>query len=215
VGYGSGGVLTEAVRRNPYTVVLLDEMEKAHPDVFNMLLQILEDGRLTDAQGPTASSRTTIPIATSNPGTDALSPDKRPIGFVQSATPSYAEARTLVLHEVKRFFKPEFLNRLDDVIVFHYLEPKDVRAIAALFVDELVRRLAATRKVEVLVDEAVLDKLAADGFDPVYGARPLRREVERQLENPLAMKIVTGECPDGSQVRVQVRGGQIAFVIGV
>jgi ATP-dependent Clp protease ATP-binding subunit ClpC len=215
IGYGEGGQLTERVRRNPYTVVLLDEMEKAHPDVFNMLLQILEDGRLTDAQGRTVSFRNTILIGTSNLGTEALSPDKRPIGFVQSATPSYAEARTLVLHEVKRFFKPEFLNRLDDVIVFHYLEPKDVRAIAALFVDELVRRLAATRKVEVLVDEAVLDKLAADGFDPVYGARPLRREVERQLENPLAMKIVTGECPDGSQVRVQVRGGQIAFVIGV
>jgi len=139
---------------------------------------------------------------------------RRPIGFVQSATPSYAEARDLVLHEVKRFFKPEFLNRLDDVIVFHYLEPKDVRAIAAMFVDELVQRLAATRKAEIVVDDTVLDKLAADGFDPVYGARPLRREVERQLENPLAMRIVTGKCPDGSRVRVQVREAQIAFAIG-
>jgi len=213
IGYGEGGQLTERVRRNPYTVVLLDEMEKAHPDVFNMLLQILEDGRLTDAQGRTVSFRNTILIGTSNLGTEALSPDKRPIGFVQSATPSYAETRTLVLHEVKRFFKPEFLNRLDDVIVFHYLEPKDVRAIAAMFVAELVRRLA-NRKVEVLVDEAVLDKLAADGFDPVYGARPLRREVERQLENPLAMRIVTGACPDGSRVRVHLQEGQIAFEIG-
>ena len=214
IGYGEGGQLTERVRRNPYTVVLLDEMEKAHPDVFNMLLQILEDGRLTDAQGRTVSFRNTILIGTSNLGTEALSPDKRPIGFVQSATPSYAEARDLVMHEVKRFFKPEFLNRLDDVIVFHYLEPKDVRAIAALFVDELVRRLAQ-RKVEVLVDDAVLDKLAADGFNPVYGARPLRREVERQLENPLAMRMVTGDCPDGSRVRVQVREGQITFAIRV
>ena len=214
IGYGEGGQLTERVRRNPYTVVLLDEMEKAHPDVFNMLLQILEDGRLTDAQGRTVSFRNTILIGTSNLGTEALSPDKRPIGFIQSATPSYAEARDLVLHEVKRFFKPEFLNRLDDVIVFHYLEPKDVRAIAAMFVDELVRRLLASRRVEVLVEDPVLDKLAADGFDPVYGARPLRREVERQLENPLAMRIVTGECPDGSRVRVQVREGQITFEFG-
>jgi len=210
IGYGEGGQLTERVRRNPYTVVLLDEMEKAHPDVFNMLLQILEDGRLTDAQGRVVSFRNTILVGTSNLGTEALSPDKRPIGFVQSATPTYAEARDLVLHEVKKFFKPEFLNRLDDVIVFHYLEPPDVRQIARIFVDELVHRLAL-RKIRVVVEDAVLDKLAADGFDPVYGARPLRREVERQLENPLAMKIVTGECPEGSQVRVELSQGAIGF----
>ncbi len=212
IGYGEGGQLTERVRRNPYTVVLLDEMEKAHPDVFNMLLQILEDGQLTDAQGRMVSFRNTILIGTSNLGTESLSPDKRPIGFIQSATPSYAEARDLVLHEVRKFFKPEFLNRLDDIMVFHYLEPAHVRAIATIFVDELVRRLAQ-RKIEVLVDEAVLDKLAADGFDPVFGARPLRREVERQLENPLAMKIVTGECPEQSRVRVRLRNAQISFRI--
>jgi len=212
IGYGEGGQLTERVRRNPYTVVLLDEMEKAHPDVFNMLLQILEDGQLTDAQGRMVSFRSTILIGTSNLGTESLSRDKRPIGFVQSATPSYAEARDLVLHEVRKFFKPEFLNRLDDVIVFHYLEPEHVRAIATIFVAEFVGRLAQ-RKIEVLVDEAVLDKLAKDGFDPVFGARPLRREVERQLENPLAMKIVTGECPEQSRVQVQLRNAQISFRI--
>jgi ATP-dependent Clp protease ATP-binding subunit ClpC len=214
IGYGEGGQLTERVRRNPYTVVLLDEMEKAHPDVFNMLLANPGGRPAHRRPGPAVSFRNTILIGTSNLGTEALSPDKRPIGFVQFATPSYAEARDLVMHEVKRFFKPEFLNRLDDVIVFHYLEPKDVRAIAAMFVDELVRRLAATRKVEVLLEDAVLDKLAADGFDPVYGARPLRREVERQLENPLAMRIVTGACPDGSRVWVQVRDGAIAIQVG-
>ena len=148
-----------------------------------MLLQILEDDRVTDAQGRAVSFRNTILIGTSNLGTEALPPDERPIGFVQSTAPSCAEARALVLHEVKRFFKPEFLNRLDDVIVFHSLEPKDVRAVAQMFVDEAVRRLAAARKVEVLVYETVLDKLAADGFDPVYGVGPLRREAERQLEN--------------------------------
>ncbi|WP_295578585.1 AAA family ATPase [uncultured Lamprocystis sp.] len=190
-----------------------DRGQKAHPDVFNMLLQILEDGRLTDAQGRTVSFRNSILIGTSNLGTETLSLDKRPIGFVQSATPSYAEARDLVMHKVRKFFKPEFLNRLDDVIVFHHLEPADVRAIAQLFVNALVRRLA-TRKIEVLVEDAVLDKLAADGFDPIYGARPLRREVERQLENPLAMKIVTGDCPDGSRVRVLVRDGEIVLEPG-
>ncbi|MEA3274192.1 MAG: AAA family ATPase [Pseudomonadota bacterium] len=212
IGYGEGGQLTERVRRNPYTVVLLDEVEKAHPDVFNMLLQILEDGQLTDAQGRLVSFRNTILIGTSNLGTESLAPDKRPIGFIQSASPSYAEARDLVMHEVKRFFKPEFLNRLDDVIVFHYLEPADVRRIAQMFVDELVRRLAR-RKIEVIVADEVLDKLAADGFDPVYGARPLRREVERQLENPLAMMIVTGKCPDGSRVQARLRDTKIRFEV--
>jgi ATP-dependent Clp protease ATP-binding subunit ClpC len=212
IGYGEGGQLTERVRRNPYAVVLLDEVEKAHPDVFNMLLQILEDGQLTDAQGRPVSFRNTILIGTSNLGTEALSPDKRPIGFVQSATPTYAEARDLVMHEVKRFFKPEFLNRLDDVIVFHYLEKEHVRSITRMFVDELVDRLAR-RGIRVEVSDEVLDKLAADGFDPVYGARPLRREVERQLENPLAMKIVRGECEKGSRVKASVAGDGVRFSI--
>jgi ATP-dependent Clp protease ATP-binding subunit ClpC len=212
IGYGEGGQLTERVRRNPYAVVLLDEVEKAHPDVFDMLLQILEDGRLTDAQGRAVSFRNTILIGTSNLGTEALSPDKRPMGFMQSATPDYREARELVMHEVKRFFKPEFINRLDDLIVFHYLEAEHVRRIARMFVDELVQRLAR-RRIRVAVDDAVLDKLAKEGFDPVYGARPLRREVERQLENPLAMKIVKGECGGDSRVTAVLRNGRIEFLV--
>jgi ATP-dependent Clp protease ATP-binding subunit ClpC len=212
IGYGEGGQLTEKVRHNPYSVVLLDEMEKAHPDVFNMLLQILEDGRLTDAQGRTVSFRNTILIGTSNLGTEALSPDKRPIGFVQSATPGYEEAKQLVLYEVKKFFKPEFLNRLDDVIVFHYLEQEHVRQIAEMFVDELRQRMAV-QGITLEVEQAVIDKLARDGFDPVYGARPLRREVERQVENPLAMQIVKGECAEGNRVQVTLRDGAIHFEI--
>ncbi|MCB1873684.1 MAG: ATP-dependent Clp protease ATP-binding subunit, partial [Gammaproteobacteria bacterium] len=203
IGYGEGGQLTEKVRRNPYSVVLLDEVEKAHPDVFNMLLQILEDGQLTDAQGRTVSFRNTILIGTSNLGTETLSPDKRPIGFIQSAMPDYQEARQLVMREVKRFFKPEFLNRLDDIIVFHYLEQEDVLQIARMFVDELVERMHS-RDIELEVDDAVIEKLARDGFDPVYGARPLRREVEHQVENPLAMKIVNGACPVHSRVRIRL-----------
>lgn len=212
IGYGEGGQLTEKVRRNPYTVVLLDEVEKAHPDVFNMLLQILEDGHLTDAQGRTVSFRNTILIGTSNLGTESLSPDKRPIGFMRSVTPSYKEARELVLHEVKKFFKPEFLNRLDDVIVFHYLEQEHLRRIADMFVNELVERMQQ-KNITLRVNEAVTDKLAKEGSDPVYGARPLRREVERQVENPLAMKIIKGECPGGSRVDVTVEDGAIMFKV--
>jgi ATP-dependent Clp protease ATP-binding subunit ClpC len=213
IGYGEGGQLTERVRRQPYSVVLLDEVEKAHPDVFNMLLQILEDGRLTDAQGRTISFRNTVLIGTSNLGTETLSPDKRPIGFVHDATPGYEESRQLVLTEVKKFFKPEFLNRLDDIIVFHYLEPGHVRRIVEMFVAELTSRLLE-QDIQLDVDAAVLDKLARDGFDPVFGARPLRREVERQVENPMAMKIVRGECPRGSRVRVVLKDDVVAFHVG-
>lgn len=212
IGYGEGGQLTEKVRRNPYTVVLLDEVEKAHPDIFNMLLQILEDGHLTDAQGRTVSFRNTILIGTSNLGTEALTPDKRPIGFIQSLTPDYQEAQHLVMHEVRKFFKPEFLNRLDDIIVFHYLETEHVRQIAEMFVKELVDRMKV-RRIILEVNDAVIDKLAEDGFDPIYGARPLRREVELQVENPLAMKIVRGECPENSHVIVKLMDNTIDFVI--
>ncbi|MDJ0806299.1 MAG: AAA family ATPase, partial [Gammaproteobacteria bacterium] len=162
--------------------------------------------------GRKVSFRNTILIGTSNLGTEALSPDKRPIGFVQSATPGYEEAKQLVLHEVKKFFKPEFLNRLDDVIVFHYLEQEHVHRIARMFVAELTERMAV-QNITLVVDAEVIDKLARDGFDPVYGARPLRREVERQVENPLAMKIVKGECLQGNRVRVELSKGHIVFTI--
>jgi ATP-dependent Clp protease ATP-binding subunit ClpC len=213
IGYGEGGQLTEKVRHNPYTVVLLDEVEKAHPDVFNMLLQILEDGQLTDAQGRTVSFRNTILIGTSNLGTEALTPEKRPIGFIKSEVPDYHEAKGLVMHEVKKFFKPEFLNRLDDVIVFHYLEKDHMRQIASMFVQELAQHMSI-RDITLQVGEDVIDKLAKDGFDPAYGARPLRREVERQVENPLAMKVVKGECPDGSHVRISLEDGGVTFTVG-
>lgn len=212
IGYGEGGQLTERVRHNPYTVVLLDEMEKAHPDVFNMLLQILEDGQLTDAQGRTVSFRNTLIIGTSNLGTETLSPDKRRIGFVHSEMPNYKEAQQTVMHEVKKFFKPEFLNRLDDIIVFHYLEKEHVHQIAEMFVNELQDRMKI-KGITLQVDKAVINKLSEDGFDPVYGARPLRREVERQIENPLAMKIVQGQCPDNSQVHVSIKEKEIVFII--
>jgi ATP-dependent Clp protease ATP-binding subunit ClpC len=160
----------------------------------------------------TVSFRNTILIGTSNLGTESLSPEKRPIGFVRSATPDYAEARQLVLTEVKKFFKPEFLNRLDDIIVFHYLEREHVLSIAGMFVAELEARLQG-KGITLTVDETVIRKLAADGFDPVYGARPLRREVERQVENPLAMKIVRGEIREGDGVRVSLEAEAVNFRI--
>ena len=212
IGYGEGGQLTEKVRRNPYTVVLLDELEKAHPDVFNMLLQILEEGRLTDAQGRTVSFRNTILIGTSNLGTEALSPEKHSIGFTRDQTPDYKQARASVMHEVKKFFKPEFINRLDDIIVFHYLEKDQVKQITQMFINELVERMQE-RDIRLQVAEEVIDKLATDGFEPVYGARPLRREVERQVENPLAMKIVRNECPNGSRVTLELEDDEIKFSI--
>ncbi len=203
IGYGEGGQLTEKVRRNPYTVVLLDEMEKAHPDIFNVLLQILEDGHITDAQGHLISFRNTILIGTSNLGTEALAPDKCPPGFIQSKNPNYRAAKQLVMHEVKRFFKPEFLNRLDDIIVFHYLEQQHVRQIAQMFIAELIQRMKQ-HQISLSISDDVIDKMSRDGFNPIYGARPLRREIERQIENPLAMKIVKGECPEASEVNIRL-----------
>ena len=211
IGYGEGGQLTEKVRRNPYTVVLLDEIEKAHPDVFNILLQILEDGHLTDAQGRKVSFRNTILIGTSNLGTESLSPDKREIGFVHSKVADYDEARRFVMKEVKRFFKPEFLNRLDDIIVFHYLEAEDVQKIARIFAKALVKRMLE-HKIELHIDPNVISKIAVDGYDPAYGARPLRREFERQIENPLAMKIVEGTCTDNSRVEIKLENKMIHFI---
>jgi ATP-dependent Clp protease ATP-binding subunit ClpC len=175
-----------------------------------MLLQILEDGQLTDAQGRTVSFRNTILIGTSNLGTEALSPDNRPIGFVKSETPGYEEAKQLVMHEVKKFFKPEFINRLDDIIIFHYLEADHVKQIARLFIAELSDRLQDSG-ILLQVKEEVIEKLARDGFDPVYGARPLRREVERQVENPLAMKIIKGEYSTGSEVLVEIVDKAVVF----
>jgi len=210
VGYGEGGQLTEQVRRNPYTVVLLDEVEKAHPDVFNMLLQILEDGRLTDAQGQTVSFKNTLIIGTSNLGSDALISDRKPVGFIYSDTPNYDEARKSVLHEVKRYFKPEFLNRLDDVIVFHYLSEEQVRQITENLINRFVADMADSG-FRVDIEGPVLDKIALDGFVPTYGARPLRREIETQIENPLAAMIVRKACQPNDHIQIRLVQGEIQF----
>jgi len=191
VGYDQGGQLTEAVRRRPYSVVLLDEVEKAHPDVFDVLLQVLDDGRLTDGQGRTVDFRNTILILTSNLGSQAI------------ADPSLDERqrRDAVLEVVQRQFKPEFLNRLDDIVVFHSLGTEQLTSIVDIQIARLAKRLAQ-RRLNLEVTDGAREWLALNGFDPIYGARPLRRLVQSAIGDKLAKELLSGEIRDGDTVRV-------------
>ncbi|MDT7804199.1 MAG: ATP-dependent Clp protease ATP-binding subunit ClpB, partial [Actinomycetota bacterium] len=193
VGYDQGGQLTEAVRRRPYSVVLLDEVEKAHPDVFDVLLQVLDDGRLTDGQGRTVDFRNTILILTSNLGSQAI------------ADPSLDERqrRDAVLDVVQRQFKPEFLNRLDDIVVFHSLGTEQLTSIVDIQVARLAARLAQ-RRLHLEVTDGAREWLALNGFDPIYGARPLRRLVQSAIGDKLAKELLSGEVRDGDTVRVDI-----------
>ena len=211
IGYGEGGQLTEQVRRNPYSVLLLDEIEKAHPDVYHMLLQILEDGRLTDAQGRAVSFVNTIIIATSNIGSEDITRETTGIGFSNTVSSQrYEEIKDRVMRKVKTVFKPELLNRIDDLIVFHQLDREHIRRIVDLSLDDLSERLAE-QNLTIQVHDTVKDKLASDGYDPVYGARPLRREIESQLENILAAKLINGEIQKGDHVFVSLHEGAITL----
>ena len=204
VGYEEGGQLTEAVRRRPYQVVLFDEIEKAHPDVFNVLLQLLDDGRLTDSQGRTVDFKNTVLIMTSNIGSTTLieAGEEGPHAFEGAA-----ERVRLLLRD---HFRPEFLNRVDEIIVFRPLDEAQLRQIVGLLVDGTARRLTEAGIV-LEVTDAALTLLAREGYDPVYGARPLRRAIQRELENPLARRLLGGEFVSGDTVRVDARDGQIAF----
>ena len=193
IGYDQGGQLTEAVRRRPYSVVLLDEVEKAHSDVFDILLQVLDDGRLTDGQGRTVDFRNTILILTSNLGSAAL----------MDATLNERQRKEAVLNTVRRHFKPEFLNRLDDLVVFNSLSNKELTAIVEIQIEQLGRRLAA-RRLKLDVTDAAKEWLALGGFDPVYGARPLRRLVQTAIGDQLARALLAGEISDGDTVRVDL-----------
>jgi len=199
VGYDEGGQLTEAVRRRPYSVVLLDELEKAHPDVFNVLLQLLDDGRLTDGQGRTVDFSNTVFIMTSNLGSEFINPD---------LPEDTIEAR--VMDAVRAHFRPEFLNRIDDVIVFHRLTKDDLRRIAAIQFKDLERRLS-DRRIGLELTEAAADWLTQHGYDPVYGARPLKRLLQTAIADPLAMALLDGTFRDGDHVDVIVEGDRLAF----
>jgi ATP-dependent Clp protease ATP-binding subunit ClpB len=202
VGYDEGGYLTEAVRRRPYSVLLLDEVEKAHPDVFNVLLQVLDDGRLTDGQGRTVDFRNTVIAMTSNLGSDVI---QRMAGEER-----YDEMKQAVMEIVGQHFRPEFINRVDDTVVFHPLQRKQIRRIARLQVDILARRLTAQEMALEITDEA-LDLLGNIGFDPIYGARPLKRVIQQRLENPLAQQILAGSFAPGDTIHAEPEKGELIF----
>jgi len=201
VGYEEGGYLTEAVRRRPYSVILLDEVEKAHSDVFNILLQVLDDGRLTDGHGRTVDFRNTVIVMTSNLGSSRIQ---------DLAGGGYEQMKNAVMEVVGQHFRPEFINRVDDLVVFHPLDKQQIRLIAGMQLEMLHKRLG-TAGLDMQISDAALDLLAEAGFDPVYGARPLKRAIQQQIENPLAQSILSGEFAAGATVHIDVEDGHFSF----
>ncbi len=201
VGYEEGGGLTEAVRRKPYSVILLDEVEKAHPDVFNVLLQALDDGRMTDGQGRTVDFKNTVIVMTSNLGSQMIQ---------QMSGDDYQVIKLAVMGEVKSYFRPEFINRIDEVVVFHALDEKNIKSIAKIQLQYLEKRLAAM-EMKLSISDAALAEIANAGFDPVYGARPLKRAIQAQLENPLAKHILEGHFAAKDTIKVDCKGGMMKF----
>ena len=202
VGYEEGGYLTEAVRRKPYSVILLDEVEKAHADVFNVLLQVLDDGRLTDGQGRTVDFRNTVIVMTSNLGSDLIQ--------TMASESQYDEMKSAVMEVVGRHFRPEFINRIDEAVVFHPLGQDEIKQIAKIQLEYLNSRLAE-RDLSIEFSDAALQKIADAGFDPVYGARPLKRAIQAEIENPLAQSILSGEFVSGATIQVDVQDNQLSF----
>jgi ATP-dependent Clp protease ATP-binding subunit ClpC len=212
VGYEEAGQLTEGVRRRPYSVVLLDEIEKAHPEVFNILLQVIEDGRLTDAKGRTVDFRNTVLIMTSNVGAHLIE-HGRTLGFemVQDEEETYAKMKDRVLSELKRTFRPEFLNRIDEIIVFHSLNQAHIAEIVQLMLND-TRRLLAEQGITLRVTDSAQDFLANEGFDKEYGARPLRRAITRLIEDPLSEELLERQFPEGTEILADLKDGHIVFV---
>ncbi|MBQ4089269.1 MAG: AAA family ATPase, partial [Clostridia bacterium] len=211
VGYEEGGQLTEKVRRKPYAVILFDEVEKAHPDVFNVLLQILEDGRLTDGQGRVVDFKNTVIVMTSNAGAHEIK-KQRSLGFgsAAGADSGYADMKDNIMEAVKRTFRPEFLNRVDEIIVFHALEQNEIDQIARLLMGSVEERLRE-RGIELEVDDAALRLISSSGYDLQYGARPLRRAIQRMVEDSLSEEILLGNIRLGDKVRAYDRDGELKF----
>jgi len=206
VGFEEGGQLTEAIRRRPYAVILFDEIEKAHPDVFNALLQILDEGRLTDGKGRTVDFKNTIIIATSNLGSDIIAEASKK----RETEASYKELKGRVMEALRSAFKPEFLNRIDEIILFHQLRPDEIKKIIDLMLEE-VRRMLRGQGIELQVDDKAKAQLALAGYDPQYGARPLRRVIQREIENPLSEKILSGEFKAGDKIKVSFAKNEFVF----
>jgi ATP-dependent Clp protease ATP-binding subunit ClpB len=202
VGYEEGGYLTEAVRRRPYSLLLLDEVEKAHPDVFNVLLQVLEDGRLTDGQGRTVDFRNTVIVMTSNLGSHLIQE--------MAGEENYDAMKAAVMDVVGTHFRPEFINRVDESVVFHPLLQSQIRGIADIQLGGLRQRLAE-RELSLQLSEPFMDHLVSAGFDPVYGARPLKRAIQQELENPLAQRILSGDYAPGDVISVGLEEGEPSF----
>jgi ATP-dependent Clp protease ATP-binding subunit ClpB len=202
VGYEQGGYLTEAVRRKPYSVILLDEVEKAHPDVFNILLQVLDDGRLTDGQGRTVDFKNTVIVMTSNLGSQVIQE--------KAGEENYEAMKADVMEVVSGHFRPEFINRIDEIVVFHPLGREQIRAITGIQLQNLRKRLAAN-ELGLEISDAALDLLGEAGFDPVYGARPLKRAIQQRIENPLAQRLLKGEFVGGATIHITLENGEIAF----
>jgi ATP-dependent Clp protease ATP-binding subunit ClpB len=200
VGYDEGGYLTEAVRRKQYSVILFDEVEKAHPDVFNVLLQVLDDGRLTDGQGRTVDFKNTVIIMTSNLGSD----------LIQESTGnhSYEEIKDIIMGVLTQHFRPEFINRIDETVVFHPLDTVQIKSIAGIQLQGLKARLEE-KGYKLRVSEAALDKLSEAGFDPVFGARPLKRAIQKQLENPLAQALLANKIGVNTTLMIDCVDGQL------
>ena len=201
IGYDEGGQLTEAVRRRPYAVVLFDEIEKAHPDVFNILLQILDDGRLTDSQGRTVDFRNVVIIMTSNVGSTYI---------LEHARDNWETVEKQVLQALRQTFKPEFLNRVDDIIIFHPLGIEQIGSIVELQLARL-RKLLTDKNLTLEVSDAAKQKLAEEGFDPAFGARPLKRAIQREIQNPLALAVLEGKFNDGDNIVADVEGDKLVF----
>jgi len=213
VGYEEGGQLTEKVRRKPYSVVLLDEIEKAHPDVFNILLQIFEEGRLTDSQGRVVDFKNTVIIMTSNVGATLIKKEST-LGFRGTNEPeeiSYKDIKNRVMGELNKTFRPEFLNRIDEVIVFKSLNMGEIKKIATLILNNEVKILLEEQKIDLETTEKAKELLTKEGYDPNFGARPLRRTIERLIENPISEKLLAGEFKEGDCVQIKTSGGKIIF----
>ena len=214
VGYEEGGQLSEKVRRNPYSVILFDEIEKAHPDVFNILLQVLDDGHITDAQGRKVDFKQTCIIMTSNAGAQSIVEPKK-LGFssVEDGNKDYERMKSGVMEEVRRIFKPEFLNRIDEILVFHMLNKQQIRQIVTILVNKLQKRCKEQLDIELIVRSSVKDYLAESGYDSKYGARPLKRAVQNKIEDKMAEEILEGNIHRGDKVIVSISKKDIKFSV--
>jgi len=212
VGYGEAGQLTESVRRRPYAVILLDEIEKAHADVITVLLQVLEDGRLTDSQGRTVSFRNAVLIMTSNVGSDVIAQGRQAIGFGNVATEAGAGVSEELMRELRQVFRPEFLNRIDAIITFRKLSQEDLRRIVELLLEQTRRRLHA-QDVSVTFTPAAIDWIVKRGYQPEFGARPMRRTIQQDVDNRLSSMLLAGELPKGSAATVDAAAEELSVTV--